>query len=94
MQQQINNFLLKQVKKNLGSECTFLSFSTNEKYFEEKTGKFELTKKAIKAIMKNKLGSKDIVIIPIEEELKVENFTEIQNALKNREYEKGSGDSI
>lgn len=80
--------MLNRLKQQLGEACTYLSFS-NEKVRNEQ-GVWE-TKDCVKAILKNDLGSKDIIRIPLNKKissLTAEDLHTIFFKLNSREYER------
>lgn len=87
------NLLMKHTKKELGKACTYLSFSTNEKYFDQEKGEYSVAKNAIKAIMKNDLGGRDVIIIPLNksfDSLTPDDFRELFYGLNSRHYGRGT----
>lgn len=80
--------MLKILKLQLGEVCTYLSFS-KEKIKNDK-GCWE-EKECIKAILKNDLGSKDIIRIPLNKksiDLTPTDYQTIFFKLNSREYER------
>lgn len=79
---------LSTAKKQLGSQCTFLSL-IKERKLNTTTGEQESIE-SFYAIMKNDAGSKDKVIINLDKEsykLDVEDFKELVYTLNSRSYE-------
>ena len=93
LQQVISKSLLHNlstVKRELGSDCTFLSFS-RETSKDKTTGEVE-EYDAFNALMLNELGGKDRVIYRIDKplpDLNEADFMWLAEKLKNRVYEAG-----
>lgn len=86
-------FNLGVIKKELGPECTFLSFS-KETSKDNSTGELEHYD-AFNAVIINKLGGKDRVIYRIDKpiyELTSSDFIWLRDSLNNRMYESGQRD--
>ena len=93
----VNNFRLNVVKKELGTQCTFLSFATNERYYDEETLSYKIAPKAIKAVLKNDFKGKDTIVVPLEKDfdkLIEDDFKQLFFGLNSRQYEQRSGDSV